>query len=329
MKPAPPAAAPVSVVSRLRSTAIFRDYQQAFENTTGLPLALRQAGSFQSPLHGSARLNPFCALMAGRNPSCASCLQLQQEVEVRAGLQPATLECFAGLSESAVPVRVGDRLLGFLQTGQVFLRPPGRAHFRRLLRSLGGRVTGADRAALAAAYFKTRVITRSQYDSVIRLLAIFAEHLAVVSNQLLLRETTAMLPAIAKVCAYLAEHQGEVLNLRDTARTANMSKYYFCKLFKKTTGFTFTHYLSRLRVETAKQMLLNLHVRVSEAAYAVGFQSLSQFNRAFHRVAGESPSAFRERSHPGSPPLVLLRGGRGCAGTPAGHVASPRRQWVV
>jgi AraC-like DNA-binding protein len=70
-----------------------------------------------------------------------------------------------------------------------------------------------------------------------------------------------------------------------------------------------------------------MHVRVSEAAYAVGFQSLSQFNRAFHRVTGESPTAFRARSHPGSAPLVLLRGGR--AGPPAGSASPPRRKIVV
>jgi AraC-like DNA-binding protein len=38
-------------------------------------------------------------------------------------------------------------------------------------------------------------------------------------------------------------------------------------------------------------------MRVSEAAYATGFQSLSQFNRVFRRVAGESPSVYRERLH--------------------------------
>ena len=76
-----------------------------------------------------------------------------------------------------------------------------------------------------------------------------------------------------------------------------MSGFYLCKLFKKTTGLTFTNYLARLRIEAVKQRLMQTHVRVSEAAYEAGFQSLSQFNRAFRRVAGESPSAFRERLH--------------------------------
>jgi len=46
-----------------------------------------------------------------------------------------------------------------------------------------------------------------------------------------------------------------------------------------------------------KQLLLNPHKRVSEAAYEAGFQSLSQFNRVFRRIAGEAPSTYREKLH--------------------------------
>lgn len=291
-----------AMVSHLRRTGIFRDYQQAFENTTGLPLGLRQAGSFQAPLHGSKRLNPFCALMARSDTSCAACLQLQQRVEEGATHQPKTLECFAGLSESAVPVRVGANLVGYLQTGQVFLRPPTRKRFKDAMREIGGTKTEAEMKELEAAYFQTRLVARNQYESVIRLLAIFAEHLATVSNQVWVREASAELPAMTKVRAFIAEHQSEDMHLRDAARAVNMSAFHFCRVFKKTTGLTFTNYLARLRIEAAKQMLLNVHTRVSEAAYAAGFQSLSQFNRAFHRVAGESPSDFRDRLHRDSPP---------------------------
>ena len=80
-----------------------------------------------------------------------------------------------------------------------------------------------------------------------------------------------------------------------------MSAFYFCKVFKAATGLTFTNYLARVRVETVQQLLLNPHTRVSEAAYAAGFQSLSQFNRTFQRLAGESPSDYRERIHGDAP----------------------------
>jgi AraC-like DNA-binding protein len=52
-----------------------------------------------------------------------------------------------------------------------------------------------------------------------------------------------------------------------------------------------------VRVEKVRNLLLNPHKRVSEAAYEAGFQSLSQFNRVFRRIAGESPTTYRERLH--------------------------------
>jgi YesN/AraC family two-component response regulator len=74
----------------------------------------------------------------------------------------------------------------------------------------------------------------------------------------------------------------------------HVGTFYFCKLFRKTTGLTFTDYLGRVRVEKAKNLLLNPHLRVSEIAYTVGFQSLTHFNRIFRKTTGEAPTAFRD-----------------------------------
>jgi AraC-like DNA-binding protein len=63
-----------------------------------------------------------------------------------------------------------------------------------------------------------------------------------------------------------------------------------------STGLTFTDYLGRVRVEQAKRMLLNPHLRVSEIAYAVGFQSLTHFNRMFRQLTCESPTRFRDNA---------------------------------
>lgn len=64
-------------------------------------------------------------------------------------------------------------------------------------------------------------------------------------------------------------------------------------MFKKTTGVNFTNYLSRVRTERARNLLLNPNLRVSEIAYEVGFQSLTHFNRMFKRILGESPTVYR------------------------------------
>jgi len=285
------------VMTQLQESPIFREYQQAFEATTDLPLVLRHAGSFQAPLAASKKINPFCALMATSNRSCAACLQLQQKVEDSATVEPTTMECFAGLCESAVPIRTGDKVLGYLQTGQVLLHPPTEEQFQQTTRQLDEWKLDVDKQKLEKAYFGTRVITKAQYDSMLRLVAIFGQHLSALSNQIVIKESTAESPVISRARQYIADHQSEDLSLAQVARACNMSEFYFCKVFKKATGLTFTDYLARVRVETVKQLLLNPHTRISEAAFEAGFQSLSQFNRVFHRIEGESPTVHRERLH--------------------------------
>jgi len=289
------------IVPQLQRSQIFRDYQQAFETSTGLPLALRATGTFQSPLQASKRVNSFCALMASGNASCAACLRLQQRMEAEAATEPKTFQCFAGLSESAIPVRVGENTLGHLQTGQVLHTAPTKAGFKAVLRQLEAWGSKVDRRRLETAFFQTRVIAKKQYSAVVRLLGVFAQHLSAVSNQVLVIESNDEVPAVAKARAFIATNHREELSLVQVAQAVNMSSYYFCKIFRKATGLTFTDYVAHLRIESVRQLLLNPHTRVSEAAYAAGFQSLSQFNRTFRRIAGEAPSVYRDRLHGGAP----------------------------
>jgi AraC-like DNA-binding protein/ligand-binding sensor protein len=235
--------------------------------------------------------------MGQSNKSCAACLQLQKKVEVEACLEPKTLKCFAGLCDSAVPVRVGENLIAFLQTGQVLLHTPTKEQFAKTTRELLKWGTEVDLKRLEEAYFQTRVVQKKQYASILRLLTIFAQHLSTLSNQLSVTEASAEVPAVTKARLFIAEHQGDELSLTQVASAVNMSAFYFCKTFKKATGMTFTDYLARVRIEKVKNLLLNPHKRVSEAAYEAGFQSLSQFNRVFRRIAGESPTVYRERLH--------------------------------
>jgi len=285
------------LVTRLQQSAIFRDYQDAFETATGLPLVLRPVGSFQAPLAGSKQVSSFCALIGETSKSCAACLQHQAGVESQAVTDCKTVQCFAGLSESVVPVRIGQHVVGYLQTGQVLLRPATEKSFKTAMSELAKWNRTVDVAQLHAAYFETRVLTKARYHAVLRLLSSFAQHLSLVANELMITSVTAEPPAVNKARAFIAEHLGEPMSLEQVARAASMSAFYFCKVFKAATGLTFTDYIARARIEKTKQLLLHPHTRISEAAFEAGFQSLSQFNRVFRRVAGESPTTYREHLH--------------------------------
>lgn len=286
-----------AIVAQLKRSQIYKDYEQAFRETTGLPINLRPIEAFDLPFQGDPKESPFCALMGDSNQSCAACLQLQKRVEEEARVEAKTLKCFAGFCDSSVPVRVGENLIAFLQTGQILLHQPSREQFDRTTRQLLKWGAEIDVRRLEEAYFQSRVITKKQYASILRLLTIFAQHLSALSNELMVKEAAAESPPVAKARQFITEHQAEELSLAQVAQSVNMSAFYFCKMFKRATGMTFTDYLARVRVEKVRNLLLNPHKRVSEAAYEAGFQSLSQFNRVFRRIAGESPSTYRDRLH--------------------------------
>jgi len=282
------------IVELVKKSAIYKDYSRAFKETTGLALNIRAADSLHLNRVRKDQ-NPFCMLMAETNQSCAACLMMQKGLEEKARIKPHTMKCFAGLCETAVPVRVGENLIAFLETGQIFLHKPGQEEFTRAAKQLLAWGSKADMKRMEESYFHTRIVDPKQYQSIIRLLEIFAMHLAALSNQLVLQDQKSESPMIQKAKAYIEANQSEDIRLAQVASAVNTSAFYFCKMFKQATGMTFTDYLARLRVEKVKSLLLNPHIRISEAAFQVGFQSLSQFNRVFRKVAGESPTAYRDR----------------------------------
>ena len=281
------------LIESLSNSKIFQEYQRAFTEATGLPVALRAVESWQLPHHGQRNESPFCALVLETSRACASCLQVQEKLAAVAAQEAHTVSCPAGLCDTAVPVRLGDRLIGFLQTGQVFRKTPTRAQFERTRRLVAEWGVNVDPAKLKQAYFSTQVVPSKKHEAVVKLLAIFAQHLSMLSNQVVLQQDNAEPPVITRAKEYIHEHQTENLRLGHVANSVNTSTFYFCKMFKKVTGINFTDYLSRVRIEKAKNLLLNPNLRVSEIAFEVGFQSLTHFNRVFKKILGQSPTEYR------------------------------------
>jgi AraC-like DNA-binding protein len=129
----------------------------------------------------------------------------------------------------------------------------------------------------------------------VRLLSFFAEQLSGLTNQIVVERQNAEPPLVQKARDYIDKHKMESLSLGAVAKAAGASVFHFCKVFHKATGLKFTDYVARVRLEDARTKLLNPNRRISEVAYDVGFQSLTQFNRMFKRVFGQSPSEFRKR----------------------------------
>jgi AraC-like DNA-binding protein len=98
---------------------------------------------------------------------------------------------------------------------------------------------------------------------------------------------------IWKARKLIEERSSEELPLTTLAELVNISPNYLSEKFKQVTGINFVDYVTRVRVDKACSLLRNPNDRVSEIAFAVGFQSLSQFNRTFKKLTGKSPTTYR------------------------------------
>ena len=277
----------------LSKSQLFQEYQRTFSTVTGLPLTLRGVESWQLAHHGHRRQNSFCALMSHANCARAACLQTQQCVCDGVNGVPCTKSCPFGIIETAVAVKIGQEIVAYLQTGQVFHKPPTPRQTHRALNRIQELGLGFDLHEAAARYQKTPVIRQDQYQATIRLLQFFASQLGTLANQIVLEQRNAEPAQILRARQFIETHYSEDFSLADVARQVGMCSFYFCKKFKQATGMNFTQYVSRVRIEKAKNLLLNPNYRIIEIAYEIGFQSLTHFNRTFKSVAGQSPTDYR------------------------------------
>jgi AraC-like DNA-binding protein len=280
------------LIDALRRSKLFSRYEQVFSEATGLPLTLRPVDYWQLEHQGKKHQNRFCAMLAERPTTLAVCLQAHQDIIDHTGLIPHTVTCPFGLTETAIPLRLGEKIIGYLRIGQVLRHTPAKSDSSKVSRELGRhgvRFSGQIRKA----WEKTPLIPPGKYNATVRLLAFFAEQLSALANQIVLEQQNTEPLLVLRAREYIEKHKSEELSLADVARAAGASVFHFCKVFHKSTGLKFTDYLARVRLEDARNRLLNPNFRISEIAYEVGFQSLTQFNRTFKRVFGQSPTEFR------------------------------------
>lgn len=108
------------------------------------------------------------------------------------------------------------------------------------------------------------------------------------------KENTNYLINMAKT--YIAEELGnENLNLETVSDHVGLSKIYFCKLFHKEEGISFTNYLKQERIKKAKELLLHTNKKVYEISLETGFSNAKYFGYVFKQETGLTPGDFQRK----------------------------------
>jgi len=275
----------------LLKSSLYREFEKAFTDATGMPLRLQYVGAWDLAHHGNANENPFCKLIANAGPACAACLEMQAKLENK-GKAVSEL-CPAGLCDSVVPVRAGGETVAYLHTGQVFLETPTEARFAKAVRKFRQWKIELDTLDFREAFFGSTVLSPIRHNAQIKLLTIFATQLSDAASQILLAADTEEPASIQKAKLWISENFAEDCSLESMASFVNMNTFTFSRQFSRVTGLPFTKYLARTRVAEAQKKLNSAELRINEVALAVGFRSLPHFNRVFRQVTGISPTAYR------------------------------------
>lgn len=97
-----------------------------------------------------------------------------------------------------------------------------------------------------------------------------------------------------KACDYAEQKYMQEISLTQIADYVGLSVSHFSALFKQHAGDSFVNYLNRVRIDKAKQLLLEPDLKIYQVADMVGFSSMPYFNRVFKNVTGLSPNEYRK-----------------------------------
>ncbi|GIG56782.1 AraC family transcriptional regulator [Longispora fulva] len=133
-----------------------------------------------------------------------------------------------------------------------------------------------------------------------------------------------MQKAVERAISIMWDRYHEPLSLDAMAGSAFLSRFYFSRLFRSSTGTSPGRYLTAIRLYKAKNLLLETDMTVTDIAYGVGYNSLGTFISRFTRSVGISPARYRWLSQHGIPQLSrTTEAGPPRRATLGGHLLLP------
>ena len=110
--------------------------------------------------------------------------------------------------------------------------------------------------------------------------------------------TSATHQKVSEVASYICAHCAEASSLDAVGRRFFMSKSYLSRIFREITGYTVNEYINVNRIQQARRLLAESDLNITEISAAVGYESLTYFERIFRRHTEQSPLQYRKYHRP-------------------------------
>lgn len=233
---------------------------------------------------------PFCQLIRTDTNAAAECMRCDTYACEKAARQhtPYTYRCHAGLTESIVPLYLGNIVIGYLLFGHVFSYPSHEDGWKVIEKLCAS--YDIDKPALKKACRERPVITEDYITSASHIMQAVAsflclEHMAVIKQQ--------ELPV--RIDEYIMEHYTEDIDVQNICAHFQIGKTQLYEIADQIYGVGIASHIRKLRIEKAKELLTSHpEMRVGEVADRCGFQDYNYFITVFKRMTGVPPRLYRK-----------------------------------
>jgi AraC-like DNA-binding protein len=275
---------------------VLRRFQDDLYAIAGIPFVLtRMPGVDSERLARFAKWNPLCRLVRASLAGNAACEVCDKEAYANClqSRRPAIYECHLGLQDVVVPLLMQGEIIGLMCSGQFLLSPPSEKGFAQMKPKLASLEVDLLRARRF--YFRTPVIPRNKANAIIHMVLLVSEYVTEAERTMMDMRHVSQRDPIRRAEDFLERRYAEPMRLKDVAAAVGLSASRLAHLMREQLNTTFTQYRNQVRIERAKFLLTNSHLKVIDIGYDVGFGSPSTFNDAFRRLVGCAPTAYRRQ----------------------------------
>ncbi|MCR8643062.1 response regulator [Paenibacillus sp. N1-5-1-14] len=159
----------------------------------------------------------------------------------------------------------------------------------RFLYDLGVEAEELNREAKQLYYSMTKLETCEEIHAAMRLMT------EQIVQYMKSHKDSTLISAVNRAQQFIRTNYCEDLTLKMVSDFVELSESHFSHLFSKETGGTFTDFLTKTRVERAKELIATTNMKVYEIAEKVGYTNTEHFSRVFKKVTGYSPAHFKHQ----------------------------------
>ena len=230
--------------------------------------------------------NPYCLFVKSSKENWDRCRLNQQKAlgAARSGMFCGS--CYAGVGEYVIPIKHGDKFMGFISVGAYAGSEEKRDHFAEKYGFTLEEIRERYRSFLSPEPPDADTV-KTLIDPLVSMLVLLFE-----------RDNDVAVPSgdgydYGHIVSYLHNNLSEKITLADVADFCHYSPSFVARLFKARSGMTINEYLGELRMKKACELLTLTDIPISEIAEACGFFDTNYFISFFSKRFGLPPKKFR------------------------------------